>query len=110
LALHSHGSALLSVHPKVPAAADRSVIAACASSVEQAAGGMGFAMWERKDNRACGHSFPQEGSHLIAKNGSTSFAETTASGRHQPLKREVRRGGFGEFTHHAPPTQPQSEA
>src|SRR5262245_5832598 len=43
LALHSHGSALLSVHPKFPAAADRHVIAACASSVEQAAGGMGFA-------------------------------------------------------------------
>jgi hypothetical protein len=48
LALHSHGSALLSIHPKFPAAADRHVIAACASSVEQAAGGMGFAMWERK--------------------------------------------------------------
>ena len=63
-----------------------------------------------KDNRACGRSFPHEGSLWIAKNGSTSSAETAASGRHQPLKREVRRGGFGEFTRHAPPTQPQSEA
>src|SRR5262249_31407906 len=43
LALHSHGSALLSIHPKFPARADRHVIAACASSVEQAAGRVGFA-------------------------------------------------------------------
>jgi hypothetical protein len=111
LALHSHGSALLSVHPKVPAADNRSVIAACASSVEQAAGGVGFADWERiKTTAHAGHSFPQEGSRLIAKNGSTSSAATAASGRHQPLKREVRHGGFGEFTQHASPTQAQSEA
>jgi hypothetical protein len=55
LALHPHGSALLSVHPKVPAAGDQSVIAACACSVEQATGRIGFAlreMWEKKTTRA----------------------------------------------------------
>jgi hypothetical protein len=64
LALHPHGSALLSVHPKVPAAGDQSVIAACACSVEQATGGIGFAlreMWEKKTNRAYKHSFPAHG-------------------------------------------------
>jgi len=59
LALHSHGSALLSIHPKLPARADRHVIAACASSVEQAAGSMGFAdAGYRQDNRACGAFVP----------------------------------------------------
>jgi hypothetical protein len=61
LALHPHGSALLSVHPKVPAAGDQSVIAACACSVEQATGGIGFAlreMWKKKTTRAYKHSFP----------------------------------------------------
>src|SRR5262249_36866882 len=43
LALHPHGSALLSIHPKCPASADRHVIAACLSSVEEAAGGTRFA-------------------------------------------------------------------
>jgi len=43
LALHPHGSALLSVHPKVPAAGDQSVIAACACSVEETTDGIGFA-------------------------------------------------------------------
>jgi hypothetical protein len=43
LALHPHGSALLSVHPKVPAGGEQSVLAACACSVEQATGGMRFA-------------------------------------------------------------------
>jgi len=55
LTLHPHGSALLSVHPKVPAAGDLSVIAACACSVEQATGRIGFAlreMWEKKTTRA----------------------------------------------------------
>jgi hypothetical protein len=55
LALHPHGAALLSVHPKVPAAGDQSVIAACACSVEQATGRIGFAlreMWEKKTTRA----------------------------------------------------------
>src|SRR5262249_49490916 len=53
LALHPHGSALLSVHPKVPAAADQPVIAACPSSVEQATGGMRFANREdaKRDNQ-----------------------------------------------------------
>jgi len=61
LALHPHGSALLSVHPKVPAAGDQSVIAACACSVEQATTRIGFAlreMWEKKTTRAYKHSFP----------------------------------------------------
>jgi len=60
LALHPHGSALLSVHPKVPAAGDRSVIAACACSVEQATARTGSAlqeMWEKKTTRAYKHSF-----------------------------------------------------
>src|SRR5262249_42292006 len=51
LALHPHGSALLSVHPKVPAAGDQPVIAACACSVEQATARIGLAlreMWEKK--------------------------------------------------------------
>jgi len=43
LALHPHGSALLSVHPKVPAGGDQSVIAACACSVEETTDGIGFA-------------------------------------------------------------------
>jgi hypothetical protein len=43
LALHPHGSALLSVHPKVPAAGDQPVIAACACSVEETTDGIGFA-------------------------------------------------------------------
>jgi hypothetical protein len=45
---------LLSVHPKVPAAGDRSVIAACSCSVEQATAGIGFALqevWEKKTKR-----------------------------------------------------------
>ena len=43
LALHPHGSALLSVHPKVPAGGDQSVIAACACSVEETTDGIGCA-------------------------------------------------------------------
>jgi hypothetical protein len=43
LALHPHGSALLSVHPKVPAGGDQSVIAACACSVEETTDGIGYA-------------------------------------------------------------------
>jgi hypothetical protein len=61
LALHPHGSALLSVHPKVLAAGDQSVIAACACSVEQATARIGFAlreMQEKKTARAYKHSFP----------------------------------------------------
>jgi hypothetical protein len=61
LALHPHGSALFSVHPKVPAAGDQPVIAACVCSVEQATSGIGFAlreMWEKKTTRAYKHSFP----------------------------------------------------
>jgi len=81
LALHSHGSALLSIHPKFPARADRHVIAASASSVEQAADGMRFAdVGAEKTTAHAGHSFPHEGSRLIANNGSTSSAATAASG------------------------------
>jgi len=61
LPLHPHGSALLSVHPKVPAAGDQSVIAARACSVEQATARIGVAlreMREKKTNRAYKHSFP----------------------------------------------------
>src|SRR5262249_8833738 len=56
VALHPHGSALLSVHPKVPAGEDQSVIAACTCSVEQATDGMRFADAGdvgKENHRAC---------------------------------------------------------
>src|SRR5262249_52493275 len=77
---------LLSIHPKFPAPADGHVIAACASSVEQAAGSVGFADWDspmwdaEKTTARARHSFPHEGSRSITKNGATSSAATAASG------------------------------
>jgi hypothetical protein len=83
LALHPHGSALLSVHPKVPAAGDQPVIAACACSVEQATSGIGFAlreMWEKKTTRAYKHSFPAWMERLGIIRGSVAAGLSRAFG------------------------------
>jgi hypothetical protein len=109
LALHSHGSALLSIHPKFPAPADGHVIAACASSVEQAAGSMGFAdVGYGQDNRAREAFVPARRVALDRKERRDIVRGNRRLGRHRPLKREVRRGGFGKFTYHASPTQARS--
>jgi len=99
LPLHPHGSALLSVHPKVPAAADQPVIAACPSSVEQATGGMTFADGEmRKEitNRAYKHSFP------LGWNARHRPRLTAAAGD-VGVRNEFAAMGFGKFTRRARP-------
>jgi hypothetical protein len=91
LALHPHGSALLSVHPKVPAAGDQPVIAACACSVEQATSGIGFAlreMWEKKTTRAYKHSFPAWMERIDFIRGRRLKS---------PFGRSSQRRGFGKF-------------
>jgi len=109
LALHSHGSALLSIHPKSPAAADRHVIAACASSVEQAAGGTGFAIWERKRQPRMRAFVPARRVALDGKERLDIVRGNRRVGATSTFEARGRCGGFGEFTHHAPLT-PQSEA
>jgi hypothetical protein len=78
VALHPHGSALLSVHPKVPAGEDQSVIAACTCSVEQATDGMRFADAGdvgKENHRAWGHSFPAGMERLDIVRGTVAVGE-----------------------------------
>jgi hypothetical protein len=103
LTLHPHGSALLSVHPKVPAAGDLSVIAACACSVEQATARIGFAlreMWERKRPAHTSIRFPH------GWNGSTSSAAPPA----EPAFGRIRSDEFRQIYSSRTPTVAQSGA
>src|SRR5262249_457023 len=81
LALHSHGSALLSIHPKFPAPADGHVIATCASSLEQAAGGVGFDdVGERKSTHRARGFRPRTRGPAISKR----------TARHRPRQPPLR--------------------
>src|SRR5215467_13980759 len=96
---------------EIPAPADGHVIAACASSVEQAAGGMGFAdVGCGENNRAREAFVPARRVALDHKERRDIVRGNRRFGRHRPLKREVRRGGFGKFISHASPTRTQTRA
>src|SRR5262249_40230945 len=79
-ALLPHGWALLLIHPKSPAPADGHVIAACASSVEQAAGGMGFA------DVGCGENNRAREAFVPAR----SRARSQRTARHRPRQPPLR--------------------
>src|SRR5262249_49487005 len=96
LAPHPHGSALLSVHPKVPAAGDHSVIAAWACSVEQATARIGFALretWGKKTARAYKHSFPAWMERTDFIHGAARLS--------RPFGRKFAATDFGKFTRRA---------
>jgi hypothetical protein len=105
LALHPHGAALLSVHPKVPAAGDQSVIAACACSVEQATGRIGFAlreMWEKKTTRAY--------KAFVSCMDATDRLHPRQRGRLSRRSEEFRSDGFRQIYSSRAPTAAQSGA